>query len=408
MIYRWRLPMPAVTLVAILLAGVGITAAGLPGALSAVRTINNLGGGILNQTWGNTELTGVNILWSLVLLGISLLGAVLPIWRFTQPVNYTSSLVTIITMGVAAIGILVAAFTGQVDPSIRLPALVTFSQPNLGPLWPFLFVTVSSGAVSGWHALVASYSTSRLLDRETETLPVTAGASSLETLLALLSVAFAVTIGVAAGRYAPDQDFRLVAGPAGVFVSGLQAFLVVLGIGSELAADLGVILMTLMALAVMQLLLRFTRTVGSELFGDRLPVIRRPGIGAVVGLVLVLLLIVFGLWQHLWILFGGSNQVLAGVALLLVSVWLAQTQKPHWWTFWPAVFLITTGAAALLFITLYRMLYQGIFIPYSQGSTFAFGNIITASTGLCLACFTLLLFLESLRAMNRARRRLHR
>ena len=403
MIYRWRLPLPMVTLVTILLAGAGIYAGNLPWAQAIISSINNLGGGILNRPWGNGELTGLNLLWGFVLLGISYLGAALPIWRFTQPVNFTASLVTLLTMSAATIGILMAAFTGQVDTRIQIPALVTAFQPHLGPLWPVLFVTISSGAVSGWHALVATFSTSRLLDKESEALPVTAGAAFLETCLALLAIVFAVTLGVTAGRYAPDQDFRLVAGPAGVFVNGLQVFLNVLGLQSEIGATLGVVLLALLALAVMQLLMRFTRMAGAELMGERLPIIKNPGFGALVGLLLTLFLIVFGFWQHLWVLFGGSNQVFAGIALMLVSIWLARGQKPSLWTFWPGVFLLITGAAALLYVSLYSMLYQGIFLSYRQGSGFILGNAVTAVVGLCLAFFAMILFLDSLRALNLAR-----
>jgi carbon starvation protein len=406
MLVRWRFPLPVVTLVAILLGFLAVYAGGIPWTQAVVRSINNLGGGVLKEPWGNGDLTGVNILWGCVLLGISYLGAILPIWRFTLPVNYTAALVTLITMGAATVGILVAAFTGQVDTLIRIPALVTPFQPQLGPLWPILFVTISSGAISGWHALVNSFGTSRLLDKEGEILPVTAGASFLETGLAILSVVFAVTVGVTAGRYAPDQDFRLVAGPASVFVSGLQTFLDVLGIQSEPGAEIGVILLTLMALGVMQLLLRFTRMVGAELAGEWMPVLRIPGFGALVGLVLALFLIVFGFWQHLWVLFGGSNQVLAGVALLLVSVWLARDQKSYRWTFWPALFLLTSGVVALLYVSLYRILYQSIFLAYRLGSGFVFGNAVTAIAGLCLAFFALVLLVASLRALNQARDRI--
>jgi carbon starvation protein len=404
MVYRWRLPLPFVTLVTILLAGAGIFIGSLPWAQNIVSSVNNLGGGILNQPWGTGELTGIHFLWALVLFGIAYLGSVLPIWRFTQPVNFAASLVTLITMSAAATGILVSTFTGQVDTGFQIPPLVTGFQPHLGPLWPVLFVTISSGAISGWHALVVTFSTSRVLDKEVEALPVTAGASFLETFLAFLAVVFAVTLGVTAGRYAPDQEFRLVAGPASVFVTGLQVFLNVLGLPSELGAELGVILLVLMALAVMQLLLRFSRMAGVELLGAQLPVLKIPGIGALASLLLALFLIVFGFWQDLWVLSGGSNQVFAGIALLLVSIWLARDRKPHRWTLLPGMFLLITGAAALLYVSLYRMLYLGIILTYSQGSSFLFGNAITAVVGLCLVFFALLLLLDGLRALTEARR----
>jgi carbon starvation protein len=403
MIYRWRLSLLVVTPIALLLAGGGILAGSLPWAKSIVASINNVGGSLLNQLWGSGELTGASLLWSAVLLGIAYLGAVLPIWQFTQPVNFTASLITLLTLGAAALGVLVATFTGQIDPGIKIPALVAASQPHLGPLWPVVFVTISSGAISGWHALVASFSTSRLLEREVDALPVTIGASFLETCLSLLAVAFAVTIGVAAGRYAPDQGFQLVAGPASVFVTGLQEFLGVLGFPFGPAAEIGVILLTLMALAVMQLFLRFMRMAGAELSGDRFPLLKNPTLGAIIGLIITIFLIFSGIWQHLWALFGGMNQVIAGVALMLVSVWLARDRKPTWWAFWPSALLITTGVAALLYTAIYRSLYLGIFLAYNQGSGINLGTAITFLAGVSFASFALRLFLAGLQALNRAR-----
>ena len=71
MLVRWRFPLPVVTLVAILLGFLAVFAGGIPWTQAVVRSINNLGGGVLNEPWGNGDLTGVNIQWGCVLLGIS-------------------------------------------------------------------------------------------------------------------------------------------------------------------------------------------------------------------------------------------------------------------------------------------------------------------------------------------------
>jgi carbon starvation protein len=406
MVYRWRLPFLAVALISLPLAVASIYVGSLPAAQSIIRSINQLVGGSLDQLVGTGEVSGETFLWGFALLGVAYLGAVLPVWRFTQPVNSTASLVTLLAMSAAGLGLLVAVFTGEANTGIEIPALVAGFQPHLGPLWPVLFVTISSGAVSGFHALVSTYSTSRLVDKEVDTLPVTAGAAFLETCLALLAIVFAVTLGVSAGRYAPDQNFMLVAGPASVFVTGLQTFLGMLGLPPEAGALLGIIVLALIALAVLQLLLRINRMVAQELAGPKIPLFRNPAFAAMVGFLVTCSLILSGFWQNLWVLFGGSNQVLAGIALLLISTWLERAGKPYYWTFIPGAFLLLTGLAALFYVSLYSLLYQGVYLSYRAGSGVQFGNALAALLGICIAFISVGLFTQSLVALKTAKTRI--
>jgi carbon starvation protein len=403
MIYRWRLKVPVTTLVITLLSSLGIFAGTLPWVQNGVRAINSLAGVLFTRPLGYGDFSWPTLFWGLVLLAIAYLGAVLPIWRFAQPVNYTASWFFFLSLAGAVAGILAATFTRSVNTSFEIPAVVTAFQPHLGPIWPVLFVTISGGAISGWHALVATFSTARQVEKEPEALPIAAGAAFMETILAILAIIFAATLGVAAGRYNPDRNFQLVAGPASVFADGMARFLNVLGLPEALGAEIGVVLLALMALTVMQLVLRFMRQVSAELLGEALPVFKNVHFGALIGLLLSLFLIVFGFWQWLWVLFGGANQIIAGIALLLASIWLAQQKKPYGWTFWPGLFIFTTGMAALLYAVLYTAIYRGMVLSEGQEFGFTLGNGITAVLGLYLLGAALILFLQGLLALNKAR-----
>jgi carbon starvation protein len=124
----------------------------------------------------------------------------------------------------------------------------------------------------------------------------------------------------------------------------------------------------------------------------------------VIALLLTLFIIVFGFWQWIWVLFGGSNQLFAGLALLLVSIWLAQQGKPHGWVFWPGMFMYVTTVAALLWVSVRNALWLGVFQAGPDASAgFIVGNLISAAFGLYMVVAAVILFFDGLQAFNKAR-----
>lgn len=408
MTYRWRMDLLVTTVVTVLLALVGIYVGTTPFAQNLIGAINGLAGnpetGVLfTRPLGYGDMTWAAFFWAIVMLGFCYLGSVLPIWRFAQPVNYTSFWFVFLGIIGSIIGIAIATFTGSVSTTFAIPAYVTAFQPHLGPIWPILFVTISCGAISGWHSLVSTSGTARQLEKETDALPVGAGAMFTEAVLAVLAVVFAATIGVAAGMYDPGQNFRLVAGAAGVFAGGMAQFLNVIGVPTALGGAIGAVFLTVMALTVMQLVLRFMRVASAELLGDRIPAFKNAHFGTMVAVLLTLFIILFGFWQWIWVLFGGSNQLFAGMALLLVSIWLAQQAKPFNWAFWPGMFMYATTVAALLYTAVYNALYMGIIRAESLSAGFLIGNLISAAFGLYMVVAAVILFIDGMRAFNLAR-----
>src|SRR3990172_1679076 len=367
MTYRWKQDLLLTTLVTVGIALVGIWFGTTAVAQNIVGWINGLAGapetGVLfTRPLGYGDVTWATFFWALVILGFCFLGSVLPIWRFAQPVNYTSFWFVFLGIIGSIVGILIATFTGSVNTSFELPAFVTAYQPHLGPIWPLLFVTIACGAISGWHSLVTTSGTARQPEKETD----------------------------------PH--------PAGVFSGGMARFLSVIGIPSALGGAIGAVFLTVMALTVMQLVLRFMRVASAELLGDKVPAFKNAHFGTIIALLLTLFIIVFGFWQWIWVLFGGSNQLFAGLALLLIAIWLAQQGKAHAWAFWPGMFMYVTTVAALLWVSLRNALWMGVFNAGPDASLgFIVGNLISAVFGLYMVVAAVILFFDGLAAFNRAR-----
>jgi carbon starvation protein len=408
MTYRWRQDLVLTTVVTVFIALVGIWVGTLPFAANIIGGVNSLAGneeGVLYTTpYGPMQWSVW--LWGIGALFFCYLGSVLPIWRFAQPVNYTSFWFVALGVVGSIIGILIATFTGSVNTAFEIPAYVTWNQPHLGWLWPLLFVTISCGAISGWHSLVSTSGTARQLEKETDALPVGGGAMFTEAVLGVLSVVFAATLIVGAGG-APIYDssnlYRLSIGAGGVFAGGMARFLSVVGIPAALGGAIGAIFLAVMALTVMQLVLRFMRVASAELLGDAVPIMKNPHVGSLVALGFTLLILWTAFWQRIWVLFGGANQLFAGLALLLITIWLAEQGKKYAWTFWPGVFMYVTTVAALL-VTAYKSFFgpAGLFDP-AAGLAFQIGNGIAGLIGLFLALAALVLAWDGVRSFNKAR-----
>jgi len=164
------------------------------------------------------------------------------------------------------------------------------------------------------------------------------------------------------------------------------------------------VFLVVMALTVMQLVLRFMRVASAELLGDKMPAFKSPHVGSLVAVLLTLFLITFGFWQWIWALFGGSNQLFAGMSLLLISIWLARDNKPTNWSFVPGLFMYITTVAALLYVSVYNAIWKGIINAGPEaGVGFILGNVITAAFGLYMVVAAVILFMDGLKAFNQAK-----
>jgi carbon starvation protein len=283
------------------------------------------------------------LLWMVFLFVFSYCGANMPIWRFAQPVNYIGFWIMLITIVLSAVGMIVAPLTGVTDAAgktigaFALTAVkdLGFSWPLAGkawqPLWPMLFVTIACGAISGWHALVGSVGTARQLEYETDGLPVGAGSMLGEYSLALLSLTAVSIAGVGGGggRFAAGVGKLIFAGTFGV-------------IPEVLGTALGFGAFVMIVLTVTQLVFRVMRVTLAEWMGDAVPLFRNMHVSSIISMGLTLALVLTGTWVYLWQMFGASNQLMAALSLLVVTVWLKSEGRNPSFALYPMIFMYVT------------------------------------------------------------------
>src|SRR5512138_455386 len=294
---------------------------------------------LYNADTGEIKTMPSYLFWAIFLLVFAYLSSILPIWRFAQPVNYIGFWITLITIGLSAIGAVLAPFLKPAVGAFALQAFKTQSwMPLAGkawqPLWPMLFVTIACGAISGWHALFGSIGTARQLEYETDALPVGGGAMFTENTLALLSL---VAVSIAG-----------TGGGAGRFAAGVGSLLTVLfGDGFKLLGTaLGFGAFMVIVLTVTQLIFRVMRVTLSEWIGEAVPVLKNMHVSTIVSMILTILLVLSGTWVYLWQMFGAANQLMAALSLLIVTVWLREQKKNPAFALWPMLFMYITTLAA--------------------------------------------------------------
>lgn len=305
----------------------------------------------LDQT-GAIKVLPSFVFWCLFVFAFSYMGTVLPIWRFAQPASYIGFWLTFLTIALSALGAIVGGILGLFGNAEMLKA-VTFqlpffkawmpiqqvagqTLPAIQPLWPMLFVTIACGAISGWHTLVGSIGTARQLEYETDALPVGGGGMFAEYSLALLSlVAVSIAGGAGAGAFAAGVGKLL-----GIVTFGL------LPIAYGTALGFGVFVV--IVLTVVQLVFRVMRVTLGEWLGEAWGGFKNPHVAAVVSMGLTLALVLSGTWIYLWQLFGASNQLMAALGLLVVTLWLYSTKRNPSYAFLPMLFMYVTTMAAII------------------------------------------------------------
>jgi carbon starvation protein len=387
MTYKWKQDIILTTIVTVVLSFVGIWIGTLPfmtGIFSSIYGLPQSPAVFL----GNTQ---AQVIGTLLVVIFCYLGAVLPIWSFAQPVNYISFWIVSLGMLGGVIGLLIWR-PGMGD----FPVFTRFTIPA-GPLWPMLFVTIACGAISGWHSLVSSSGTARQLEKETDALPVGGGAMFLEAGFAVMAF---LTATVAFGGLSGYQETLGASAALGVFANGLANFLDYVAIPHSFGVAYGSVFLTIMALTIMQLVVRFMRVASAELVGDAVPAMKNIHVGTIVALLLTLLFVWIIPWLTIWLAFGASNQLMAGLALLLISLWLMSEGRRHNWALYPAVFMIITTIAALLWVAYSNLL---VSLPKAATAQAALAAILVGAICLVLVVAALILIADGWQAIQRAR-----
>ncbi len=377
MTYKWRQDIILTSVVTVVMAFLAIWIGTLPFAKNIMSAILGTTGGAASPVLF-LQVTQAKFVGSLLVVIICYLGSVLPIWRWAQPINYVSFWIVFLGILGGILGLLIWR-PGMGD----FPAYTQFTI-GIGPLWPMLFVTIACGAISGWHSLVSSSGTARQLEKETDALYVGGGAMFLEMVFA--SVAF-LTATVAFGSYAGYTEAGGGAAAAEVFSVGLATFMNKWGLPVDFGTAYGAVFLTLMALTIMYLVVRFMRVASAEALGDRFPVIRNMHVGTTIALLLTLALIWLVPFLQIWAVFGAANQLMASLALLLVTAWLMSQGKQYMWTLIPFIFMFVTTIAALLYKA-----YEAFFINLPKAAAQANPGEFTAAQVLIGAVCLILVF----------------
>src|SRR5690606_29336967 len=254
--------------------------------------------------------------WILLLMAYAFIASVTPVWLLLQPRDYLSSFLLYGLMIFAVAGVFVA------NPTIQMSTDVNLHVENLGYLFPVLFVTVACGAISGFHSLVASGTTSKQIDKESNAKIVGYGGMLLESFLAIIAICSVIIIG------RDEYGTRLMAeGPVSLFAGGLGGMIASVGLPSELAVTFVALTVSAFALTTFDTCTRLARFTVQEYFEGHTHKPAKVLVGnrhAATLLVVALsaLLLSSGEFATLWPIFGSANQLLAALALLAVSVWL--------------------------------------------------------------------------------------
>lgn len=323
-------------------------------------------------------------IWFIILVTYGLIASVLPVWVLLQPRDYISTWVLIIGMAIGLIGTLIT------HPTINAPVFTSFTTGS-GPMWPMLFIIIACGAISGFHSLVAGGTTSKQLAKESHGRMVGYGSMLMEGVLATLAL-----ITVAAGLFwkAPagmEQyalfDVLKTGGPIKAFGMGYGRLVEpLLGTFGMLA---GITMLKTFVMTTLDTCVRLGRFVAAELLGPSIPAMKNRFVGSLFVVVIAFYLGYTGTYNIIWPMFGAANQLVAALALLVITAYLVGVKKPTKYTLYPAIFMILTTIAALIY----------------QGYNFLLGdspNIVLGITAVVLIILAVIVGIEAQKILSKA------
>ncbi len=337
--------------------------------------------------------------WTWILLVYIFAASVTPVWILLQPRDYLNSFLLYMVLFFAFIGIL---FT---NPIVHMPAFTSFVDPKLGFMFPILFVTVACGAISGFHSLVASGTTAKQLNREQDAKPVGYGAMLIEGLLAVIALITAVTL--LKGQYLEFFPEGARANPIGLFASGVGGFVGKIGIPTNVGVTFAALAVSAFALTSLDTATRLGRFAFQEFFRSDNPsavqsVLTNRFVATFFTVLPGAILALSGSYTAIWPIFGSANQLLAALALLAGSVWLARKGQKNQFLRYPMYFMFAVTLSALVILVYQKI---KLIVQYYAGQTMP-ENFTLVSTYI-LAGIATLLFVVAIVLVVEAYRQLY-
>jgi len=277
-----------------------------------------------------------HLTWGVLILIYCIIGSLLPVWALLQPRGYLGGFVLYTAIAVGVIGIFFGGYT------IQQPTFKSWDIGGMtGTLFPFLFVTIACGACSGFHGLVCSGTTSKQINKESDTHSIGYGAMLAEGFVAFIAL---VTIMIIASEAAKGVS------PGKIYGNGIGEFLTLV-IGKEnlkFAVTFGAMAFSTFVFDTLDVSLRLGRYIVQELIGIRGKVGAAIGTLATIAVPFICVFIApKGSWNDFWTLFGASNQLLAALTLLSITAWLYQARQRIAFTLLPMLFVLTITLWAL-------------------------------------------------------------
>ena len=340
----------------------------------------------------------------MVIVGIYItVASVAPVWILLQPRDYLSSFLLYFMMIVAAVGVIGSALMGHA--SLDIPAFTGFKDTlaptgsSLGFMFPALFVTIACGAVSGFHSLVGSGTTSKQLDQEKDAKPIAYGGMLIECALALISVC---AVGYIWSQSADGTPVT----PTVVFATGLASmFSKVFGDGCyNVVYSMLILAVSAFCLTSVDTATRLARYMFQEFFTnpgetrETMPgwkkVLTNPYVATAITVVAGVALGMTG-YAKIWALFGAANQLLAALGLLAVCCWLGKIGRNNKMFYFPMFFMLIVTLTSLVFTI------KAQFVGIAAGGEGVAWFYVRAIIAILLVVLAIVLVVEGIQALSR-------
>lgn len=295
--------------------------------------------------------------WLYATYAYCFIASVLPMWLLIQPRDYLSVFLLLGMILAGVVGILVG------NPTINMPAFKGFTVANR-PLFPILFVTIACGAVSGFHSLVSSGTSSKTISNEKDMLPVGYGAMLIESVLGVVSLVIACSVAV--------NGALPKATPFAIFGSAIGRYFSIFGIPPYVSNCIVTMCISALAMTTIDAVTRIGRMMLQELLSEydsnAAKFLSNTYVATIVTLIPSYLLCLGG-YLNIWPLFGAANQLLSALVLIALAVFLRTTGRKSWMLYIPMTFMfvVTMSALCLSLYGIYGKLMAGTFVLMVDG-----------------------------------------
>jgi carbon starvation protein len=347
-------------------------------------------GTALPPSWSSALLSMPLKTWEVILLVYCFAASLLPMWLLLQPRGYLGGWFLYLTMATALFGALFGGF-GVRYPALNLEGLHSAANGQL--LFPIVFITVACGACSGFHAIVSAGTTSKQIAKESDTRPVAYGSMLLEAVVAILALATVMMLAKGDPLLKSDPNF--------IFAKGISGYLSIAGVGAQIGLTFALLAFSTFVYDTLDVCTRLARYILQELFGWK----SMAGAFAATFITLALPLVFLMLTKEkgylvAWPIFGSSNQLLASLTLLAVSIWLMKTGKRAVYAVIPMVFMLVFASWSLV---LQVKPFVAALPAIAHGTMPSPVVMISGVCGVILLALTAWLMVESVRVLSAAR-----